>query len=869
VGSEKRIFVRKRILFGIWFLLLTVAAMATHNRAGEITYRHISNLTYEFTMVTYTYSLSPADRPTLTMDWGDGTSSVVNRIQKVSLPNQVNMNLYKATHTFAGQGSFVVSMEDPNRNGGVVNIPNSINVPFYIETVLVINPFIGSNNSPVLLNPPIDNGCVGSPFLHNPSAYDPDGDSISYELIHCKGEDGNDIKGYTYPAASQSFSIDPVTGTLSWINPIYQGEYNVAILIKEWRNGVMIGSLIRDMQITIAACNNHPPVIQQPNDTCVLVRDTLYELIKATDQDNDRITLTGTGGPLVVPNNKATFPQPKYGIGSVSSPFQWIPICEHVQKQPYQMVYKAKDNSSPVNLVDIKSHFIKVIAPGPDNPYAAPKQNSMRVTWNKSICSEAIGYDIYRHNGYIGYVPNTCETGVPAWTGYIKVGFTSSWTDTVFTDDNFGYGLAHGPDYCYMIVAVFPDGAESYPSVETCASLIKDVPVITNVSVDTTDKNDGKITVIWSKPDTFDFNNTPGPFKYLVYQSVGHRSTNFTLVDSTATLNDTTIKIKKLNTLEDEYNYRIDFINLTPGNRFVIGSTQVASELYLMSEGKANRVELSWDEKVPWTNRKYVIYKKNASGGWDSLGTTIFDYYTDSNLVNGATYCYKIKSVGEYTGPGFAKPLINWSQEICDVPVDNEPPCAPHVWVSSDCQTGVNTIVWDNPNHHCANDVVSYKLYYRPTIEGDFTEIYFTPDLTDTVYIHQGPEGIVGCYSVTAIDSFNNESAFSEPVCVDIDSCQLYRLPNVFTPNGDGTNDVFHPFPYDFVDHINIKIYNRWGGLVYQTDDPDVNWDGTDMNTGKESAEGVYFYECEVYEYRLEGLKMRELRGTVTLFRKK
>jgi len=849
-------------------MLLSIQSYATHNRAGEITYKHISGLTYEFTMVTYTYHPSPADRPTLTLRWGDGSSTVVNRIQKVFLPNNIDMNLYKGTHTYSGQGTFVVSMEDPNRNGGVVNIPNSINVPFYIETVLVINPFIGSNNSPILLNPPIDNGCVGSPFIHNPSAYDPDGDSISYELIYCKGENGNDIQGYTYPAASISFSIDPITGSLSWINPIYQGEYNVAILIKEWRNGIQIGSIIRDMQITIAACNNHPPVIQALADTCVLVDDTLTQVVSASDQDGDRVTLSGSGGPLIVQNNKATFPQPVSGQPSVSSTFRWIPICEHVQQQPYQMVYKAKDNSSPVNLVDIKSQFIKVVAPGPKFPHAQPKKNTIKVSWHKSQCPNVIGYDIYRHNGYIGYVPNTCETGVPAWTNYVKIGFTSKWQDTTFVDDNYGYGLVHGPDYCYMIVAVFPDGAESYPSVETCASLIKDVPVITHVTVDTTDQNDGKIKLIWSKPDTLNLSQTPGPFKYLVYYSTGHQNKTMTLLDSTAGINDTIIEIKSLNTAEDEYNFRIDFVNNTPGNRFVIGSTQIASEVFLHSEGKSNRVNLSWNEWVPWTNYKYVIYKKNAAGVFDSLTTTIFNYYTDSGLVNGSTYCYKVKSIGEYTGPGFMKPLINWSQEICEVPIDKEAPCPPHLWVSTDCQTVVNTAVWDNPNNFCANDVVSYKLYFAPTYEDDFTELYFTTDLTDTMYIHSGISSIVGCYVVTATDSFNNESLPSNRVCIDIDSCRLYRLPNVFTPNGDGSNDYFHPFPYDFVDKVNMKIYNRWGGLVFQTDDPDINWDGKDINSGKACSDGVYFYECEVYERRLEGLKMRELHGTVTLFQK-
>jgi len=860
----------RRFILGTLLMLVTLASFATHNRAGEITYKHISGLTYEFTLLTYTYHPSPADRPTLTLDWGDGTSSIVNRIQKVFLPNNIDMNLYKGTHTYNGQGVFTVSMTDPNRNGGVVNIPNSINVPFYIETKVMINPFIGSNNTPVLLNPPIDNGCVGSPFIHNPAAYDPDGDSISYELVPCMEGKNKPIIGYSYPTASVSFSIDAVTGDLKWINPVKQGEYNVAILIKEWRNGYLIGTIIRDMQISIAACNNHPPEIKAMVDTCITIFDTLTQKVTATDIDGDQIKLSGTGGPLVLKNNKATFPQPTYGNGTVSSTFSWIPICEHVQKQPYQMVYKAKDDGSPVNLVDLKNHFIRVVAPGPTNPIAIPNGNSMVVSWDKSICSEVIGYDIYRHNGYIGYTPNACETGVPSWTGYTKIGFTSAWTDTVFVDDDHGAGLSHGPDYCYMIVAVFPPNyatSESFPSVEACGSLIKDMPVITNVSIDSTDSKDGELTLIWSKPDTLDFTKTPGPFKYLIYESEGHQSTNFVLIDSTAGLNDTILKIKKRNTLETEYNYQIAFVNNTVGNRFTIGKTKAASQIYIHSEGKANRVNLSWDEWVPWVNNKYVIYKQNSAGGFDSLTTTIFNYYTDSNLINGHTYCYKVKSIGEYTAPGYANPLINWSQEICEIPVDNEAPCPPELWVITECQSAINEIIWNNPNYVCANDVVSYKVYYKPTYGDDFTEIYSTTNLSDTIFYHDNLNSIVGCYSVTAIDSFNNESDFGGPVCVSIDSCRLYRLPNVFTPNGDGKNDVFRPFPYDFVEKVNMKIYNRWGGLVFETDDPDINWDGSDYTSKQASSEGVYFYVCEVFEYRLEGLKLRTLQGTITLIR--
>ncbi len=859
--------IMRKVAFFIIFVFFAIQSFATHNRAGEITYEQLSELTYKFTLVTYTYTPSLADRPTLVLNWGDGTESTVNRISKTSLPNQVNMNVYAGTHTYTGQGRFVISMLDKNRNGGVTNILNSINEPFYIETILEINPFVGINNSPKLLNPPIDNGCVGYPFLHNPGAYDVDGDSIAYELVHCRGVNGAFIPGYFYPPATVSFSIDPITGTLTWDSPTQVGEYNVAILIKEYRNGVFVGSITRDMQITIANCNNRPPEILEINDTCIEVGQSLNILIEAVDIDNDLVTLRGTGGPLLLSTSPAIFNQPSLGQGSVNSLFSWQPDCNSVQFQPYQMVFTANDDGSPVNLVDIQSLFIKVIAPAPENLLASPKGNSVELVWDESICSNAIGYDIYRHEGYIGYIADNCETGVPAWTGYVKVGNTSSPSDTDYVDGNNGHGLMHGTDYCYMVVAVFPDGAESYPSLESCASLIKDVPVITNVTIDTTDINTGKATIIWSKPDSLDFTQTPGPFVYQIMHNTTGFGQPMILVDSLLDLNDTIYQHININTQNEKHFYKIGFVNNSPGNRFYIGETQLASSIKAVAIGKARSVELSWNPQVPWANDTFVIYKQNSMDLFDSIAFVSGNAFTDSNLVNGNTYCYYIKSIGKYSALGFSDPLINYSQIVCAVPIDEEPPCAPKLNVRTDCNLIENYLVWNNTNNTCSDDVVGYKLYYIESLNDDYNEIYYAQNANDTTYTHNGLETIVGCYYVTAIDSAGNESVNSKLACVDIDSCNLYRLPNVFTPNNDGYNDLFVPFPYDFVDEVDMNIYNRWGGLVFSTNDPDINWEGMDITTSNECTDGVYFFVCVVFENRLEGIVERTIHGTVSLYR--
>jgi gliding motility-associated-like protein len=149
-------------------------------------------------------------------------------------------------------------------------------------------------------------------------------------------------------------------------------------------------------------------------------------------------------------------------------------------------------------------------------------------------------------------------------------------------------------------------------------------------------------------------------------------------------------------------------------------------------------------------------------------------------------------------------------------------------------------------------------------MHGEMVLIDSTLPADDTTYMHFPEGSLAGCYAVTAIDSFNNESKYSVIVCVD--NCVNYLLPNVFTPNGDGMNDIFRPNNYAFVERVDMKIYNRWGVLVYQTEDPDINWDGKRMNTDHIVPPGVYYYVCDVFENRLSGLEVRSLSGFIYVF---
>ncbi len=859
----------------LFFLFVSSSVFATHQRAGEISYKWLYGLTYQVTIITYTYSASPADRPELEIFWGDGTSDIVERVEKTPINGEINYNKYTyngsgtgGIHTYPAPGSYIMTMEDPNRNAGIINIPNSVNIPFFIETTLVINPFLGNNNSPVLLNPPIDNACIYKPFIHNPWAYDPDGDSLSYRIDSCKGQGGVYIPGYFFPPANNVLSIDPYTGELLWDSPQLNGEYNICIIVDEWRNGIKIGSVRRDMQITVVSCDNEPPVFNHLQDTCVLAGTFLKFNVSAYDPDSNIIVLTGNGAPLLVPSSPAVFPQPVQGSGHVNSEFKWQTECSHVKKSPYQMNFKVKDNGYPIQLVNFASVNITVVGPAPEHLTATPNGNVIDLKWDKSICENAVGYRIYRRNGYYGFFPDHCETGVPAYTGYSMIAQLDSLNDTTYVDNNNGAGLIRGIDYCYMVIAYYPDDAESYASLEACAVLEKDVPVITNVSVTNTDPVNGSMWIAWSKPTEFDSVQIPGPYKYLIYRGTELNGSNLLLVDSLASINDTMYNDTLLNTQGIPYHYRIDFYNDEPGNRFLAGSTVNASSVFLILTPSDNKMILSWQPDVPWLNDYFVIYKKNpVTLLFDSVGYTTALTYTDSGLMNGTTYCYYVKSVGRYTAGGFAFPLINLSQRTCGVPIDNVAPCPPVLSGETDCKNVRNLLYWILPNQNCADDVVAYNLYYSPDASADYTVVFNTTNIQDTSFIHSGMGTIVGCYYVTAIDSFNNESLPGNLVCFDIDQCSLYQLPNVFSPNGDGYNDWFRPFPYDFVDKINIVIFNRWGTVVFKTEDPDINWDGKDKNSKRDCAVGVYYYVCDVFERRLGGIEKRTLQGLIHLIR--
>ncbi len=880
-------------------LLFSLNSWGTHNRAGAIMYEY-NNGSYCVTAIIYTDNGGISPRDSLPICWGDGSCDSLLLTNTDTLGNKVLKNTYKRCHTYSGPFSYVISIEDPNRNCKVVNIPNSCRIPFYIEDTLNdINPqAYGRNNSAKFTTTLVPYACEGSKFTYNLGAYDPDGDSLSYELVSSKGYAGGPIPGYELPheetpTDSDTMYINQQTGDVVWDVPqaASNPEYNFGILVKEYRNNFIINTSLVDVQV-IVKDQCEPPIIKNLNDTCIVAGDSLKLDVWAKDPDLTDVKLTASGGPFQVSNSPATFNEP-VPEDSVTGQFIWPTNCEHIRKQYYTVTFRAEDEDSFSNW---ESWRIKVVGPSPDSLTAKAEGNNIKLNWSSPYtcynASHFQGFSVWRRRGSNSLIPDTCQPGLKG-KGYRKI------ADNIKKYSYIDQNLNRGIQYCYRIQAEFYEGTPDFPrnktvslpSNEACDFLKRDLPIIFQADVWKTHPSKGKIEVAWLPPlaNALDTAKNPGPYKYKIYRSAGFSPNNAQLIKEITSSTfaglkderaDTVFIDSSLNTLDTPYTYKIAFI--VDGDDS-LGSTSMASSIYLSIKPSDNQLNLTWKEKVPWTNHLYFIYRSvDDTNNFNIIGNTIRQSYKDKPLTNGRKYCYYIESIGDYSAIPWLFNFPNKSQITCDKPIDTVPPCPPDLAVSTICDTQsvenidqtkfINNVRWSNPNQTCTDDdAIKYNLYYKPQKDStvDFQLLTTLSGEQNTQYRHQLQSSVAGCYAVTAIDSFDNESAYSNIVCKD--NCPYYKLPNAFTPTtSPGQNDVYTPFmPYRFIDHVNMRIYNRWGQLVYQTNDPDINWEGKDMKTGKQLPAGVYHYVCEVYEIRLEGVvkKKKPLTGYIHILK--
>jgi gliding motility-associated-like protein len=289
------------ILF-LFTFLISAPSFASHMVGGDITYKCLGGNRYEIKFTLYQDCLSgnsaaiDADNP---LQYAVYTGNNFNTFYDAGSINLLNSTYIPAEFSndclnnppivCLQKQEFITILTLPPsttgyriiyqrccRNNVVLNVINSGNtgVTYYTD----IPPFtnnVCSNNSPIFKNFPPQIICNNYPFIYDFSATDADGDSLTYRL--CNAYPGGSVNdaipsgpnirmpnssiNYAPPysalnpiSASPELSIDPVTGIMTG-TPTRSGRFVVSVCVDEWRNGRIINSLSRDIQLTITDCS--------------------------------------------------------------------------------------------------------------------------------------------------------------------------------------------------------------------------------------------------------------------------------------------------------------------------------------------------------------------------------------------------------------------------------------------------------------------------------------------------------------------------------------------------------------------------------------------------------------------------------------
>jgi len=180
-------------------------------------------------------------------------------------------------------------------------------------------------------------------------------------------------------------------------------------------------------------------------------------------------------------------------------------------------------------------------------------------------------------------------------------------------------------------------------------------------------------------------------------------------------------------------------------------------------------------------------------------------------------------------------------------------------------QKSIELIVSDNPvaAFHGTDTLEMHTGELLNAGAGMASYKWSTGDTTESIIIPS-----VGMYSVemeSPVGCLGSDSVYVKLVSEEIPEFEIY-VPNAFSPNGDGINDIFQiKFPHSTfnLQHLTISIFDRWGGEVFSGEGVSSGWDG--RKNGKDCPGGVYVYKIV---FSLDGVPGSEERvGTVMLVR--
>ncbi len=274
--------------------------------------------------------------------------------------------VYEAIVSLPGQcPDWNFSTSVGNRNDVVTTIDQPDNYALYVDAWL--NNTVSENNSPTFTNIPIAFECIDQTNNYNQGVIDVDGDSLVYSFIAPRSDDNTPLPYLSPYSAANPFlsnpqvSINPQSGDIT-MHPLQQEVAVVTVLVEEYRNGELIGSVMRDMQLYIVPCTNTLPTVSGINGsgdittTSCIGAQLCFDVIAHDDDPNQVLAMSWNHGIV-----GATFDTS--GGASPIGHFCWTPTPADARTQPYTFTVTIRDDACPSNGVQTFSYSITISNP--------------------------------------------------------------------------------------------------------------------------------------------------------------------------------------------------------------------------------------------------------------------------------------------------------------------------------------------------------------------------------------------------------------------------------------------------------------------------------------------------------------------------
>jgi gliding motility-associated-like protein len=937
----------KKVILGSLFFFLSVSAFATHIVGGGFTLRHIADDQYELTMEFYRdCGPNSADfDPTVRVGIYDKATNI--NIDKITLqgdiPQLINFGNvdciegassclekrnYRATISlteakYNNISGYYVSWERCCRNVTIVNIisPDETGMVFYMEFPSPHPPTVPAtgfiNSTPRFTVDPINYICINDNFTYNFHAIDEDGDSLSYSLITpLKGNTGPfDPNGNStlfqaapYEEVAWEFgygidvnimdgnpdlAVDPLTGEFSVIAK-QQGLYVFTILCEEFRNGVKIGEIRRDIQYTTVFCKPQytPQITTNASPSGLIAKineEKCFQVFAKDSNVNDSVTIVFLG---VDEGNAITdfIFQPVTGIKTASTTFCFTPRCTDTLNNTIHLRFLVYDNSCPRPRYDTLIVPVTIIKGKQIAPIIFADSASLSFHLDEIKC-----FDIY------GLDSNIADSVVLSYVGIQGGGAFS----------NITFNITNGIKNASAEVCITP----------TCSdNIFGDVNLIFVVRDNSCS---GALRDTLFLPITI-INNTFAPQIFIADSSLSNLVINvneskcFPIFGVDSNVNDSV---------------EIQFMGIDEGNdvlsdysfQNVAGVKEVYSTFcisYHCEDAARDSVHIRFLVKdnscpVPLYDTLVLVFRLFNT----TAAPKIFSDIAPQNLfVNiDERKCFPIFGsdinvedsieiifLGEENG----KEIFDLSfQKVSGKQSLSTRVC---LTVTCDDHTGgnVNLKFLIRDNSACRlTDTLSLPLEIR---NGNIAPEIFTDNHADHIDIRLNEQqclpifgtdlnlsdsikiSFLGTETGTLITNFSfQETSGMENIvteacfkllCTEVTEDSMYlrflirdnscvipltdtlrifvrviddgerfdlsKIPNVFTPNGDDMNDVFsiHEYPgLECFRNFSIDIFNRWGRKVYESVNPQFEWNGDDLPVD------TYFYVLKINEMKRTG----------------